>query len=137
MIKMKSIFLVSCLALGVSHAGTVPCNGFKIEFKNRSNQSIIVDNVNFTGGNASTTGGNAIEHNKNLSYTVNQSVEGGAMVGEFSFHTLTEPNKDIKLNFSLTNKNMVCEVDNFSQQGSLTATKTRLPGGVIFRIKQN
>ena len=133
--KIKNIFLMSCLAAGISNAGTVPCNGFKIEFKNRINQNIMIDGINFTGAQVTTNGTGVIDSNRKQVFTVNQSVEGGVMVGEFSFHTLTEPNREGKIYFSLTNKNLICEVDNFSQQGSLNISKQRVLGGTVFRIR--
>ena len=131
----KKIVLVSALSTGISNADTAPCNGFKIDFKNSSHQNLILDKVHFVGALINTTDPGTVEVNKNLIFTVNQSTEGGAMRGEFLFHSATEPLKELKLAFSLTNKKMICEINNFSQQGTLVTKPHRLLGGVFFSVK--
>ena len=132
---LKNLILMSTLSVGISHAGTVPCNGFKIDFRNATHQNLVIDGVSLIGGSLSTTDPTIMEVNKHSLYTVNQSVEGGVMMGEFLFHTTTEPHKELKLNFNLTNKNMVCEVSDVSKQGNLVTNPHRVLGGLTVPIK--
>jgi hypothetical protein len=132
---IKKIVLLSALGFGISHAGTVPCNGFKIEFKNTSHQNIVIDEVYFAGGHATTLDPLHMEVNKQVLFTVNQTMEGQPIWGEFLFHTTTEPYKELKLNFNLTNKNMICEVSDTFKQGALNIDIHRVLGGLYLPIK--
>jgi hypothetical protein len=51
---LKNIFLLSTLSIGISNAGTVPCNGFKIDFKNKSHQNLVMDGAYISGGSINT-----------------------------------------------------------------------------------
>lgn len=132
---IKNIILMPALSIGISHAGTVPCNGFKINFVNKSRQNLVIDNVNFVGGTLMTKDSNVMGTDKEVLYTITNSIEGGNMLGVFTMHTTNEPTKELKLQFNLTNKNMICEVSNFSQSGTLNTQLARVLGGISLPIR--
>ena len=133
----KTVLLLSTLTFGASHAmGTVPCNAFKIYLKNHAQEKLVVDSVYLSDGTISSVDPQLIEVNKNALYTVNSTNEGSVMQGEFLVHTLSDPKKELKINFSLTNKNVFCEVGNKSQAGALNTSFRRLLGGLSLPISQ-
>lgn len=75
----KLLILLSTLSVSVCNAGTVPCNGFKFNFKNHSPHELVIDNVYLHGGTISTADSSPMDVNKNVLYTVNSTNEGGVM----------------------------------------------------------
>jgi hypothetical protein len=132
---IRKIALISVLSIGMAHAETVPCNGFKLEFKNTSNQDLVVDAVNLVGANVITQDSDILEVNNRLLFTVSQRRNGQTIWAEFLFHTKSEPYKELKLNFNLNNKNVACEIDNTSKQGTLDVSIHRVLGGIYLPIK--
>lgn len=134
--KLTNIVLFSALGFGVCHAaGTTPCNGFKIDLKNHTNQQIVIDKVLLRNGTMTSVDPQLIEVNKTSTYTVGSTIENAVMEGEFLVHTLGQQ-KELRINFNLTNANLVCELSNTMQQGSLHTSFDRVPGGVILPIKE-
>lgn len=133
---LNKIVLASILSVGLSHAGTVPCNGFKIEFKNGSQQDLVVDAVNFEGANVSSFDPMTLEVNKHLLFTVNDAQESHDIRGEFLFHSVAYPYKKLKLDINLTNKDLICEVGDSAKQGDLNIDFHRLLGGLYLSIKE-
>lgn len=133
--KLKNLVLITLLSAGVAHATTAPCNGFKLEFKNKLHQRLIMDEVHFKGGTVGASGSNMIEAGDTLFYTVNGSSEEGIMQGEFLMYAPNEPEKIVHVNFTLKNGSTSCLVDNFHKEGTLDADYSRALGGATFRIK--
>lgn len=132
----KIVLLVSSIAFGVSNAATAPCNGFKINLENKAHEQLIVDGVSLTNGTINSVDPQLIEVNKKATYTINSTIEGNVMAGEFFVHSLTEPSKQVRIHFNLTNKDMVCEVNNKSQAGTLKTGFHRVLGGLNLPVSE-
>lgn len=132
----KLVLLLSTLTFGVSNAaGTAPCNGFKINLKNHTQQKLVVDSVLLSNGTMNTLDSQLINVNDAALYTVNGTLENNTMTGEFLAHTAEEPLRDLRINFNLTNQNVLCEVGNTSQKGSLHTSFDRVLGGLTLVVK--
>jgi hypothetical protein len=128
------VLLLSTLSFGVSQAGTAPCNGFKINLKNQTKQQLVVDSVLLNNGTISSQDPQPIDVNGSALYTVNGAGESTVMQGQFLVHLVQQPEKSLKINFDLTNKDLICEVGNTIQMGTLNTQFNRVLGGLDLPI---
>ncbi|WP_058534511.1 hypothetical protein [Legionella saoudiensis] len=135
--NMKNIvILFASLTLGAAHAAdTAPCNGFKINLKNHTAHQLFIDQVSLSNGTIHSCDPKAIEANESALYTVNGAVEDTVMHGQIIAHMTEAPQKLIRINFDLTNKNITCELNNTAQQGNLSTDFNRVIGGLNLPIK--
>jgi hypothetical protein len=133
---IKAAFLVSTLAVGAAQAATtVPCEGFKIELQNKSQNNLVIDQAHFFGGNGKTLDGLVMAPENKVVYTINDVQQGKTMRTELMLHSAQDPSKALKVSFTLKNQNMVCEMANLVTLGSLALEDQRVAGGVLLNVK--
>lgn len=132
--KFKLACFAPLLAMGISHAASVPCNGFKITIKNKLAEDLVIQKNQLSGANLLSDGAGILDAHSKKVYTVNTSEENADIDGELILATPTIPAKNIHLRFKLTNHTAICELEELSQTGNLTLGKMRLPGGVNYTI---
>ncbi|MBA2649081.1 MAG: hypothetical protein H0U75_05665 [Legionella sp.] len=132
--KYKKFAYVLLAVISVGNAGVVPCNGFKIYFKNKSPLTLIRNQAFLSGGGIYTQDPLVLEPNDEQFFTVNQSNEDRDMLANFLFLTSLKDIDGQKINFTLRNKGLYCKVSNISTSGNLKIHSHRDLGGVVFSI---
>src|SRR5436190_11990442 len=131
--KIKYAFAVSLLATGVVQA-SAPCEGFEIKIKNNLADDLIVREVRLQGADIQRGGIHKLNHQTEETFTVSRVPEEGVLKGEFIFDTLSLPTKEVRIQFNLENKSLICEHTDYSPSSILPLSKTRLPGKVHYTI---
>ena len=134
--KLKLALAALLLATGVSHAAT-NCDGFKILVKNNLSEDLILRKIHLQGGDIQPAGIKKLDHKSEKTFTISQALEEGVMKGELVLNTLTLPSKEIRIQFDLENKGLICEHSDYSPNGDLALTKVRLAGQVNYTINNN
>ncbi|MCA0404417.1 MAG: hypothetical protein LCH30_11630 [Proteobacteria bacterium] len=132
--KLKLLSLSSLLVAGLAQAGN-SCEGFEIKVKNNLSDDLIARKISLQGANIQPGGIEKLNSKSEETFTVNAvQNENGKIKGTLIFDTISLPVKEVKINFSLENKGLICEhVDN-TKEGSLSADKIRMPGKVLYTI---
>lgn len=131
--KFKLALFGFALAAGVAHAST-PCNGFEIKIKNNTSDDLLVTKMQLSGADLQPGGVNVVKANTAQAFTVNNSADGGKMIGDFDFNSVSLPVKKATIKFQLKNKKLICHHDEKSVSGDYAISKTRLPGHVTYTI---
>lgn len=124
--------LATGLVAGVAQAST-HCDGFEIKIKNKLADDLIVTRLNLQGAEIQPGGLQKIDAKSEQVFTVNKSSDA-AINGDFVFHTISVPSKEVKIQFELSNKALVCEHTNTSPASDYSVESTRLPGKVDYTI---
>lgn len=131
--KLKFALAASLLATGVAHAAS-NCDGFKITLKNNLSEDLVLRKIHLQGGDIQPGGIKKLDHKSAKTFTISQSLEEGVMKGELVLNTLTLPSKEVRVQFDLENKGLICEHSDYSPTGDLALTKHRLAGEVKYSI---
>ncbi|STX29872.1 Uncharacterised protein [Legionella beliardensis] len=134
--KIKTICLPAILAAGLTANAfaAAPCDGFEIKIKNNLPDNLLVTQVRLSGAEIQPNGIQQIEGKSEQVFTVNKSAEKGLMSGEFVFHTVSLPSKEVKVQFDLKNETLICKHDDKTPAGDYPVDKTRLPNQVAYTI---
>lgn len=133
--KMKSLCLPALLVAGLTtNAFALPCDGFEIKVKNNLPDKLLVTQVRLNGADIQPGGIQQIEGKSAQVFTVNKSAEKGIMSGEFVFHTVSLPSKEVKVKFDLANEAVICNHTDKTPAGDYPVDKTRLPNQVLYSI---
>jgi hypothetical protein len=132
---MKTLKLTALsLLLGANIASALPCDGFKINVKNNLADNLVVTTVKLHHGDLTPDGIQKIDKRSEQPFVVNNSPEAASMKGEFSFHTLSIPSRNVKIKFELANKGPICQYTEISNEGDYAVNVNRFPGQVDFNI---
>lgn len=131
--KLKFLCLASLLTAGIAQAST-PCDGFEIKIKNKLADDLLVRKIRLQGAEIQPGGLQKINGHTEAVFTVSNSAADNLMTGELIFDTITLPTKEVKVQFNLTNKGLICEHDDHTPASDLPVDKTRLPGKVVYTI---
>lgn len=130
--KITNIFLVSLLASGIGYAAQ-PCDGFQVVVKNNTADKFYATTAHI---DAATIAPGLVELNANseVVFTVSDSEEAPALVGEMIFRTFSLPSKKVHISFDLKNQALLCEHTNKDAYNEYKVDSTRLPGKVTYNI---
>lgn len=132
--KLKLACIASLLASGIAQAATPSCNGFEIKIKNQLADDLLVTRIKLDGAEIQPGGIQKINAKTEETFTVNNSDENLPMKGDFVFHTISLPTKEVKVKFELKNTNLVCEHTNTSPASDYSVEDSRRPGKVLYTI---
>lgn len=134
MTTSKLVYLTSLLLMsGLANAAT-PCNGFQIEIANKLADDLIGTKIKMSGAELQPNGIEKLPAKSSQVYTVNKSKEDVPMVGEFVYHTLSLPSKQVSIKFDLKNAKLVCEHNDQPQKSDYAIDKARYPNKVHYTI---
>ena len=130
--KITSIFLASFLASGISYAAQ-PCDGFQVVVKNNTADKFYATTVHV---DAASIQPGLVELNANseMVFSVSNSEEASALVGEMIFTTFSLPSKKAHISFDLKNQTLLCEHTNKDVPNDYSVVSARLPGKVTYNI---
>jgi hypothetical protein len=132
---MKTLKLTAlALIMGSNIALALPCDGFKINVKNNLADDLVVTTVKLHHGDLTPDGIQKIDKRTEQPFVVNNSPENASMKGEFSFHTLSIPSRNVKINFELANRGPICQFTQVSTEGNYAVNINPFPGQVDFNI---
>ena len=131
--KIKLACLTSLFFTGVVSAA-IPCDGFELKIKNSLADDLLVTTIKLHGAELQPAGIQKIDSKLEQVFTVNSSAENVPMVGEFVFHTISLPSREVKIQFDLKNSGLICEHTDNSPVSDYEVSKTRLPGKVYYTI---
>ena len=115
--KIKLVCFASILAAGITHASSTPCDGFEIKIKNDLPDNLLVTKIQVNGAEIQPGGIQQISGKSAEIFTVNKTADDRNMAGEFVFHTLNLPSKEVKIQFDLKNKTLFCEHSDKTKDG--------------------
>lgn len=130
--NLKLACIASLLAAGIAQAS--PCDGFEIKIKNHLADDLLVTRIHLDGANIQPGGIQKIDGHTEQVFSVSKSSDAIAMTGDFVFHTISLPSKEVKIKFNLQNSGVVCEHTDTSPDSDYSVEKTRLPGKVNYTI---
>lgn len=131
--KIKLACLAALFASNVASAAT-HCNGFDVKIKNDLADDLIVSSIRFQGADLIPGGVDKIGTKSQQVFTVSNSQAHIPINAEFVFHTLSIPSREVKINFVLKNKALVCAHTDNTPESDYNVTKTRLHGTVHYTI---
>lgn len=131
--KIKLLCLSTLLIGGVAAAST-PCNGFEIKIKNHLLDDLLVSNIKLNGADIQPGGFQKLNSNEEQVFTVNNSMDDLPMTGDFVFHTISLPVREVKIHYSLKNSGLICEHEDRTTDNDYSVEKTRTPGKVTYSI---
>jgi len=132
--KLKLACFATLLATGIAQAST-PCDGFEIKIKNQLADDLLVTRIVLNGADIQPGGIQKIDGQATQVFTVGKSAENVPMQGDFVFHTISLPSKEVKVRFTLENSGLICEhTDIEVADNDYSVEKTRLPGKVDYNI---
>lgn len=132
--KLKLACLASLLATGVAQAST-PCDGFEIKVQNKLADDLLVSRIVLNGAEIQPGGIQKIDAKTSEVFSVSKSIDNVPMQGEFTFHTISLPSKDVTIKFKLENSGLICEhTDLTADDNDYSVEKTRVPGKVDYTI---
>lgn len=133
--KIKFTCLASLFFTGVVSAATTPCEGFELKIKNNLADDLLVTTIKLNGAELQPGGIQKINNKSEEVFTVNHSVADVPMVGEFIFHTISIPSKEVKIQFEMENFGpLICAHTDNSPVSDYDVSKSRLPGQVRYTI---
>lgn len=101
MIKKIQLACLSLLcATGINYAGT-PCNDFKIKLSNHLSHNLVIQKINFIGGEISPRGLERLESGSDRTFILNNTSD--TMYAEFILGSLLSEEK-VHIKFELKNK---------------------------------
>lgn len=131
---IKLSFLASSLAIAALGNAANPCDDFKIKLKNNLPHDMLIKTLTIEGANIQPQGIQKINPNSEGTFTVNNTIDNGPMRAVVTLNSISIPSKVFKVRFNLTNDGLVCQHEELSREGDLTATSTRLPGEISYSI---
>ncbi len=133
---MKAINLSSLITLfftGIASA-TTPCDGFEFKIQNNLSDNFLLSTAKLRNAEIEPNGIQQLENNSALTFIVKSSDENTRMAGEFIFHTISLPSKNVVIKYELKNMGLICEHIETPTQSDFTVQKIRLPGRVSYII---
>lgn len=130
--KIKTIIAASLLSGAVHASGA--CDGFEIKIKNNLAEDLIARKIHLLGAEIQPGGIQKLSKKSEETFTVNKATENSPLSGEIVFNTLSLPSKEIRIQFDLSNTELICKHTDKSPKGELSLSKMRLPGKVLYTI---
>lgn len=132
--KLKSIALASLFATGIAHAGQ-PCDHFQISVMNNLDEDLLVTRINLDGAKIQPTTFQKLNAHTEQTFTVQETSDGVSMKGYFVFRN--KDLKEIKINFDLTNGDIMCKHNNISPpNGQFNVSDEPGIGGAKYTISR-
>lgn len=102
--KFNLAALTFLVGTNVALAAPLPCDGYKINVKNDLADNLLATTLKLSHAELNPSSIHKIESHKEELFLVNNTPEKTTMVGEFSFHTISVPVRDVKIKFELANR---------------------------------
>lgn len=131
--KLRLACLALLLTTGLAQAAT-PCNGFEIKITNNTSDDLLINKIDLQGADIEPGGIEKLDAGSTQAFTVNNSQDGKKMQGNFEFHSISLPSKEVNIKFDLDNKEIFCEHNDTGSNGDYPVDTTRLVGNVTYTI---
>jgi hypothetical protein len=131
--KINFVYLASIFAASAVQA-SVPCDNFQISINNQLSDDLLGTTVKLNGASLKPDGVQTLKSKATQTFIVSKTESDVPMYGEFSFHTISIPTKDVSIKFDLKNFGLICQHDDKTEGGDFSVEKNRSINKVEYTI---
>jgi len=133
---INAIGFTAVLFTSAAFADLTPCDGFKIVVSNQLPDMLLITKVSLEGAEITPGAFGKIRSGDKQTFSVVNSANGRHMTGIIDLHTLSIPEKKVKIQFTLDNAIAVCNNTDTTENANnaYPATASREVGAVNYTV---